>query len=415
MSTSGGSTGGSGVTQLTGDVTAGPGTGSEVATLVATTNVENIIAANSTVASKAPLASPALTGVPTAPTAAPGTNTTQIATTAFVDAAAGGYPAITSPDSSVIITGSGTAVVTLEVNGSILSQATLAGTGVPSSALGANGDYYLDIGTTAGTAYAYGPKSAGAWGAIVNTIGGSGGGGTTVNRTTSATVGAGENTVFTGSTAAQTLTLPTSPSTSAIPNTIMNNSSQTVTLAPGAAQTLNSGGAVGSLTIPVLGSVKVVLVGTVWYQMGGLSWSPAGSGASFFLGNGDLNNVNVNSLGNGTGGASNVAGTIQSTPPNSSAVATALGATLVLGTSFHNTLSYDIQLTCYLAVTANTSLVVSLGVGSAAGPTQNTIITGTVATGIVPIKFTIPKGYYALLSTSGTATDALVGQYVEAS
>ena len=37
---------------------------------------------------KAPLASPGLTGVPTAPTAAPGTNTTQVATTAFVAAAA---------------------------------------------------------------------------------------------------------------------------------------------------------------------------------------------------------------------------------------------------------------------------------------------------------------------------------------
>lgn len=36
--------------------------------------------------SKAALASPALTGVPTAPTAAPGTNTTQLATTAFVAA-----------------------------------------------------------------------------------------------------------------------------------------------------------------------------------------------------------------------------------------------------------------------------------------------------------------------------------------
>lgn len=37
--------------------------------------------------SRAPLASPALTGTPTAPTAAAGTNTTQIATTAFVKAA----------------------------------------------------------------------------------------------------------------------------------------------------------------------------------------------------------------------------------------------------------------------------------------------------------------------------------------
>ena len=38
---------------------------------------------------KAPLASPALTGVPTAPTAAGGTNSTQIATTAFVATAVG--------------------------------------------------------------------------------------------------------------------------------------------------------------------------------------------------------------------------------------------------------------------------------------------------------------------------------------
>ena len=40
-------------------------------------------------ATKADLASPALTGNPTAPTAAAGTSTTQIATTAFVQAASG--------------------------------------------------------------------------------------------------------------------------------------------------------------------------------------------------------------------------------------------------------------------------------------------------------------------------------------
>lgn len=43
--------------------------------------------------SRAPLASPALTGTPTAPTAAGGTNTTQIATTAFVQAAIGSFGA----------------------------------------------------------------------------------------------------------------------------------------------------------------------------------------------------------------------------------------------------------------------------------------------------------------------------------
>jgi len=41
----------------------------------------------SNVALKAPLASPALTGTPTSPTASVGTNTTQVATTAFVKAA----------------------------------------------------------------------------------------------------------------------------------------------------------------------------------------------------------------------------------------------------------------------------------------------------------------------------------------
>ncbi|MEN9961509.1 MAG: hypothetical protein RL045_1763, partial [Bacteroidota bacterium] len=42
---------------------------------------------SASLASKAPLISPALTGVPTAPTAAPGTNSSQIATTAFTTAA----------------------------------------------------------------------------------------------------------------------------------------------------------------------------------------------------------------------------------------------------------------------------------------------------------------------------------------
>jgi hypothetical protein len=52
---------------------------------VAATNVQTAI--NELDTEKAPLASPALTGTPTAPTAAPGTNTTQISTTAFVKAA----------------------------------------------------------------------------------------------------------------------------------------------------------------------------------------------------------------------------------------------------------------------------------------------------------------------------------------
>ena len=61
-------------------------TKSDVGHLHAIANVTNL---QSSLDSKAPLASPALTGVPTAPTATAGTNTTQVATTEFVTAATG--------------------------------------------------------------------------------------------------------------------------------------------------------------------------------------------------------------------------------------------------------------------------------------------------------------------------------------
>jgi hypothetical protein len=60
---------------------------------------------------KAPLASPALTGTPTAPTAAAGTNTTQIATTAFTLANRGDRYLTTSTSSHSLTTGSKTFTV----------------------------------------------------------------------------------------------------------------------------------------------------------------------------------------------------------------------------------------------------------------------------------------------------------------
>ena len=64
-------------------------------TMVGLGNVDNTsdaakpisVATQTALSTKAPIASPALTGVPTAPTAAPGTNSTQIATTAYTTAA----------------------------------------------------------------------------------------------------------------------------------------------------------------------------------------------------------------------------------------------------------------------------------------------------------------------------------------
>ena len=86
-------------------------------------------------ASKAPLASPALTGTPTAPTATTGTNTTQIATTAFVQSAVAGF-GITALTGDVTASGSGSVAATLVgttavsgvVNNIINTNSTVTGT-----------------------------------------------------------------------------------------------------------------------------------------------------------------------------------------------------------------------------------------------------------------------------------------------
>lgn len=75
----------------------------------------------------APLASPTLTGIPAAPTAGLGTNTTQLATTAFVLANAGGG-SVTSVTASAPLASSGGATPDISFTGTLAT--TLGGTGV---------------------------------------------------------------------------------------------------------------------------------------------------------------------------------------------------------------------------------------------------------------------------------------------
>jgi hypothetical protein len=105
-----------GIVQLAGDL-GGTSTSATAPTLANTSNVQSvvntIIAANTNVTNKAPLASPALTGTPTAPTAAATTNTTQLATTAFVTTAVSnaisGLSTTYAPLASPALTGTPTA------------------------------------------------------------------------------------------------------------------------------------------------------------------------------------------------------------------------------------------------------------------------------------------------------------------
>jgi hypothetical protein len=123
----------------------------------------------------APLAAPAFTGVPTANTAAPGTNTTQLATTAFVAAA------LAAISTGVTSFNGRTGPVTLQGNdisaaGGVVS-ASPAFTGVPTAPTATTGDSSFQLATTqfVAQAIAAGVSGVSTWngraGAVTMTIG----------------------------------------------------------------------------------------------------------------------------------------------------------------------------------------------------------------------------------------------------
>ena len=118
-------------------------------------NIDNL---QTTLDSKAPLASPAFTGIPTAPTAPNGTNTNQIATTAFVQNAlsAGGYGDMLKSqydtDSDGIVDRAETAdklttARTISLSGDIVGNATFDGSAdisINTTRLVQNNSFVLD-------------------------------------------------------------------------------------------------------------------------------------------------------------------------------------------------------------------------------------------------------------------------------
>jgi len=94
------------------------------------TEFDNIATA---VATKADIADPTFTGVPAAPTASAGTNTTQLATTAFVTAA------VTAYDTSLTVSASqieADAVTTAKILDASVTSAKLANSGVTAASYG---------------------------------------------------------------------------------------------------------------------------------------------------------------------------------------------------------------------------------------------------------------------------------------
>ena len=104
-------------------VSGNAGTATKLATVRTINGVGFDGSANITVydSTKAPLASPALTGTPTAPTAPEGTNTTQIATTAFVQAA---FTSIAQPGDIIYTARSTAPPGTIKANGAAVNRTT---------------------------------------------------------------------------------------------------------------------------------------------------------------------------------------------------------------------------------------------------------------------------------------------------
>jgi len=107
-------------------------TGSANKILKGTEIDDELQAIETAVATKANLDSPAFSGTPTAPTAASGTNTTQIASTAFVQAAAAAAVSsgINNPAADIVINSVDMGDWTIEDNGSTVLNIKYNGTNV---------------------------------------------------------------------------------------------------------------------------------------------------------------------------------------------------------------------------------------------------------------------------------------------
>ena len=108
------------------------------------------------IASKAPIESPSLTGTPTAPTAAQGTNSTQIANTAFVKAAIttliNGAPSTLDTLKEIAAAINNDPNFSTTINNALALKAPLASpalTGVPTAPTAAQGTNNMQIATTA--------------------------------------------------------------------------------------------------------------------------------------------------------------------------------------------------------------------------------------------------------------------------
>lgn len=99
---------------------------------------------------------------------------------------------------------------------------------------------------------------------------------------------------------------------------------------------------------------------------------------------------------------------IATAPVDSNVATAAFTASLTAGTSVQNTTGYDLLVNITLIVSSSTTATIVLGVGSATGPTTNTVVPSfsTASSIIIPIVAWVPNNYFLVYNTTGTITVA---------
>lgn len=130
------------------------GTGASTASITSFNNITGYTASGATGTTSSNLvfaASPTLTGTPLAPTAAPGTNTTQIATTAFVTAATGTLGTMSTQNASAVAITGGT-IAGVAITSSTVGGLTLGTNGTGTKTIststptgGSDGDIWYQV------------------------------------------------------------------------------------------------------------------------------------------------------------------------------------------------------------------------------------------------------------------------------
>jgi hypothetical protein len=256
----------------------------------------------------APLASPTFTGIPSAPTATAGTNTTQIATTAFVQAAVGGagvasfsagstgFTPNTATTGAITLSGTlniangGTGVTTSTGSGSVVLSASPTLTGTPLAPTAAPGTNTTQLATTAFVTAAVG-------GAGVSSFSAGSTGFTPSTATTGAITLAGTLNVANGGTGVTTSTGTTSVVLSASPTLTGTPLAPTATAGTNTTQIATTAfvtTAVSAVGIPTQINATATNTGTLYPVF--LTSTAGGASTTFVESDGSMNYDPANNI-----------------------------------------------------------------------------------------------------------------------